>query len=81
MGKQLDIKFTDFIDETEDENIPFRYEINSYGADYPVESLVSKIDKKTILIPPFQRRYIWNKKEASKFVESLLLGLPVPGIF
>lgn len=33
------------------------------------------------LQPDFQRKYIWNKKQASKFIESLLLGIPVPMIF
>jgi hypothetical protein len=64
-----------------DEIIPFKYSITSYGADYPVDSLVKRIDEESIFIPPFQRRYIWDKRRASKFVESLLLGLPVPGIF
>ena len=64
-----------------EEIIPFKYSITSYGADYPVDSLVKRIDEENIFIPPFQRKYIWDKKRASKFVESLLLGLPVPGIF
>ena len=29
----------------------------------------------------FQREYVWPKSKADKFIESLLLGLPVPGIF
>jgi uncharacterized protein with ParB-like and HNH nuclease domain len=32
-------------------------------------------------VPPFQRRYVWTLNQASRFVESLLLGLPVPGVF
>ena len=39
------------------------------------------MDRGDIFIPPFQRDYVWTLKEASRFVESLLLGLPVPGIF
>ena len=57
------------------------YEINSYGADYDVEGLVRRLDRNEIIIPPFQRNYIWKQREASRFIESLLLGLPVPGIF
>lgn len=77
---QLDL-FTPIIDETENEVLTFRYEITSYGADYPVDSLVRRLKNKTIFVPPFQRRFVWNKFESSKFIESLLLGLPVPGIF
>lgn len=71
----------DFSDESENESIDFRYVITSYGADYPVDSLMKRIKDEVIFVPPFQRQYIWNIDEASKFVESLILGLPVPGIF
>tara|TARA_R100001530_G_scaffold126555_1_gene95416 strand:+ start:23 stop:1099 length:1077 start_codon:yes stop_codon:yes gene_type:complete len=70
-----------FDDESENENIDFRYVITSYGADYPVDSLMKRIKDKVIFIPPFQRQFVWNVNEASKFIESLILGLPVPGIF
>lgn len=73
--------FTEIIDETEKEVLSFKYEITSYGADYPIDSLIKRLRKGSIFVPPFQRRYVWNKEEASKFIESLLLGLPVPGIF
>lgn len=71
----------DFQDETENESIDFRYVITSYGADYPVDSLMKRIKDKVIFIPPFQRQFVWSINEASKFIESLILGLPVPGIF
>ncbi len=34
-----------------------------------------------LIKPELQRKYIWEKPEASRFVESILLGLPVPSIF
>lgn len=64
-----------------DEIIPFKYSITSYGADYPVDSLVKRVLAGDIIVPKFQRGYVWSVKEASRFVESLLLGLPVPSIF
>jgi Protein of unknown function DUF262 len=63
-----------------DEVVPFKYSITSYGADYPVDGLVKRISAQDIIIPRFQRGYAWSHKEASRFVESLLLGLPVPSI-
>lgn len=33
------------------------------------------------LSPDFQRRYVWTKKAASKFIESLLINIPIPTIF
>lgn len=60
---------------------PVQYEITSFGADYDVEGLVNRLQRGDIFIPSFQRDYVWTQKEASRFVESLLLGLPIPGIF
>lgn len=61
--------------------IPYRYAVTSYGADYPVDALVKRINQGSIYVPDFQRDYVWKIPQASKFIESLLLGLPVPGIF
>lgn len=60
---------------------PVQYDITSFGADYDVEGLIKRLRRGDIFIPPFQRDYVWNQAEASRLIESLLLGLPVPGIF
>jgi hypothetical protein len=86
-------KIIDALDEAQ-EIIPFTYSIASYGADYPVDSLVKRINNNDILVPTFeheeqladdvdafQREYVWPRPKADRFIESLLLGLPVPGIF
>lgn len=65
----------------EDAVPPVSYDVTSYGSDPEVEGLVNRIKRGDIIIPPFQRDYVWRQPEASKFIESLLLGLPVPGIF
>jgi len=62
------------------DQLPF-YTITSYGADYPVDGLVRRISDGSVFIPTFQRNYVWGINQASRFIESLLLGLPVPGIF
>ena len=58
-----------------------KYNLNYYGADYPVDSLVKRMQEEEFISPDFQRKYVWSLKEASKFIESLLIGLPVPSIF
>ena len=69
------------VEDIESEEISYRYEITSYGADYPIDSIVKRIKDDVIFVPPFQRKFVWNINQSSKFVESLILGLPVPGIF
>lgn len=70
---------TDIKDESE--STAEMFNISSFGVDYTVEILVKKISTGSFIIPDFQREYVWSKNDASKFVESILLGLPVPGIF
>jgi len=81
--EELKIEKKNVLDEAEnDESVVFeRYDITSYGADYDVDGLVKRIKRNDIFIPKFQREYIWNLNDASRFIESLLLGLPVPGVF
>jgi uncharacterized protein with ParB-like and HNH nuclease domain len=55
--------------------------------EYPVEVIVYKyldgIDKEEneIFIPTYQRDFVWDVERQSKFIESVLLGLPIPYIF
>lgn len=67
--------------DAEEEGALPTYSITAYGADYPVDGLVKRLDAGDIVIPSFQRGYVWSKGQADRFIESLLLGLPVPGIF
>jgi hypothetical protein len=74
----IDEELLDAEDSVEEK---LHYEITSYGADYDVHGLVRRLKAGDIKIPDFQRGYVWPIKQASRFIESLLLGLPVPGIF
>ncbi|GGT03025.1 DUF262 domain-containing protein [Streptomyces griseoviridis] len=80
--------------DAEGEVLSVIYEITSYGADYPVDGLVKRLDRGDVQIPSFnpaytdsdeirgfQRGFVWNQPQMDRFIESLLLGLPVPGIF
>jgi hypothetical protein len=71
------------IDDADDprEVLPFTYDISSEGGNFDVEGLVRRVQRGTIDVPKFQRDYVWSKTQADRFIESLLLGLPVPGIF
>lgn len=68
-------------EEEEAGDSPVSYNILTYPADYPLEVLVKKLKKREIVIPKFQRGYVWKPTQASKLIESFLLGLPVPPIF
>jgi uncharacterized protein with ParB-like and HNH nuclease domain len=57
------------------------YNIKSWGADLSFRELIQLYDDEDLVKPELQRKYIWDKSEASRFIDSILLGLPVPSIF
>lgn len=57
------------------------FDITAVPNDFNVLTIVSFIDKGSIRIPGFQRNYVWELPRASRLIESLLLGLPVPQVF
>ena len=62
-------------------NSTTKYNLSYYGADYTVDTIIHKMEEGEIIIPHFQREYVWKHNEASRFIESLILRLPVPSIF
>jgi len=58
-----------------------QYDISVIPNDFNITTIFNLIDSGAVEMPIFQRNYIWDKKRASRFIESLILGLPVPQIF
>lgn len=63
--------------------IPYDYD----SKEYPIEVLLFKFktglikDGASIYIPHYQRDFVWTELEMSRFIESLLLGVPIQPIF
>lgn len=55
--------------------------IEFYVTEYSVELLASKMDKGEFVVPSYQRDFTWEDNRKSRFIESLLLGLPIPFLF
>ena len=68
-------------EESEDNTTPLDYGVWQMPADYPLELLHRKIKSKEIEIPRFQRGYVWSATQASRLIESFVMGLPVPPVF
>jgi hypothetical protein len=55
--------------------------------EYPVEVIVSKYldkleeDENDFFIPDYQRELVWPEEHQSRFIESVLMGLPIPLLF
>lgn len=55
------------------ESIPYLYDTK----EYPIEVIISKYKKDQIFVPHYQRKFVWDNKRKSKFIESVFLGVPI----
>lgn len=77
-----DVWYHDEEEEAEEAETPLaEYDITAAPNDFNVRTMYDFIESRTLEIPGFQRNYVWDKKRASKLIESLVIGLPVPQIF
>lgn len=55
--------------------------IDYYVSEYTVEILAQKLSKGDFIIPEYQREFTWEHARQCKFIESILMGLPIPFLF
>lgn len=72
--------FSEDVEEADDFDID-EYDLTATPNDFNVMTINSFIESGAVKIPGFQRNYVWDLKRASKLIESLILGLPVPQVF
>lgn len=75
-------------DEQEEIINSARKNVNYDTKEFTLEHLNSKFEqfiedyKNTeIFIPFYQRKFVWDDKKRSKFIESILIGLPIPPMY
>ncbi len=52
-----------------------------FGTDWTAATLIDQLRRENIKLDPiFQRRDAWDPKRKSRFIESIVLGLPIPQI-
>lgn len=71
----------DYYEVQDEETSVISYDISVIPNDFNVMTINSLIESGVISMPTFQRNYVWDRKRASRFIESLILGLPIPQIF
>lgn len=72
--------FDDYAEEVDDIQVE-EYDITAAPNDFNVLTIQSFLESGAVRIPGFQRNYVWDIGRASKLIESLILGLPVPQVF
>ena len=70
------------IQKAEEQIKKLRKEIDYDTRDYSIDFLVQQYRDDEFYIPDeYQRKYIWEEQHKTRFIESILLGLPIPFMF
>ena len=72
----------ELIREAEEQIQSLRKEVDYDTRDYAIDFLVKQYTDDEFYIPDeYQRQFIWDDDDKNKFIESILLGLPIPFMF
>lgn len=70
------------VDEDFDDDIPdIHFDLSVTPSDPTLELLAMKLDSEDLIVPFYQRKFVWKIEQASRLIESFLIGLPVPQVF
>ncbi len=79
---------TEQMQEEAEREIREKRKIVDYNTiEYPIEVIVDKFSEgqddelNELFIPDYQREMIWDEKQQSKLIESILLGLPISSLY
>lgn len=64
-----------------EDTTPEKYDVVQVPVDYTLEVLYGKWESGEITVPKFQREHAWSPKQASRLIESFMMGLPVPPVY
>ena len=69
-------------EDSNDDSYPIdQYDLVASPNDFNTRTLVDFIEAGVVNIPGFQRNFVWDIKRASRLIESMIVGLPVPQVF
>jgi hypothetical protein len=55
--------------------------IDFYMTEYSIEILANKVRAGDFVVPAYQREFTWEPERKSRFIESIIMGLPIPFLF
>jgi Protein of unknown function DUF262 len=68
-------------EETQDDEVYVPYDITAYPSDLTLSGIHEMWLAGDLIVPDFQRNFVWTINQSSLLIESFLMGLPVPQMF
>ena len=68
-------------DAGEKEIVERSKKIDYYLNEFTIEFLADKMRDGEFVVPSYQREFTWEPRRKSRFIKSVLMGLPIPFLF
>lgn len=78
-GKYSFIEYEDV--DSSIKNDKFNFDIDYWSYNITYDQLARLYEAKKIIVPKMQRGFVWDDMQASRLIESILMGLPLPSLF
>jgi hypothetical protein len=60
---------------------PEKRRLHTETYDFSITTINDYLKNGTLFVPDFQRAYVWNRAQASRLIESLIIQCPIPVIY
>jgi hypothetical protein len=60
---------------------PNKRKLHTESYDFSIATIYDHMEQGNIYIPRFQRSYVWNRGQASRLIESLVIQCPIPVLY
>jgi uncharacterized protein with ParB-like and HNH nuclease domain len=81
MINEEDLELAIEVEEEEENEVAVTYDIATYPSDFTLSVITQMLKDGDIVIPDFQREFVWTIRQSSLLIDSFLCGLPVPAVF
>jgi hypothetical protein len=81
VDRQHDDSMDEQVVTAEEQIVEQSKRIDFYLTEYTIELLALKMQQGDFVVPEYQRKYTWEKNRKSRFIESIIMGLPIPFLF
>jgi hypothetical protein len=79
--KEVPAKAAAMANDAENQIVELSKRIEFYLTEYSVELLAGKMSRGEFVVPSYQREFTWEDERKSRFIESMIIGLPIPFLF
>jgi Protein of unknown function DUF262 len=80
-AKEIPTKTSEDAAAAEVQIVELSKRIDFYLTEYSVELLAGKMSRGEFVVPNYQRAFTWEPDRKSRFIESMIIGLPIPFLF